>query len=134
MADETYVVLNGIRKTLEDMGDGTYAERVAVVNPDGSGIGGSTADVTLLSAASATGVWVAVPRGRYIPVLSGDPDGATISIDLSLDGSTQSGSYDDIVFTEAGPLPVFGTGTCYMRGTITGGSSPSVTLTLLGGA
>ena len=39
MADETYVVLNGIRKTLEDMGDGTYAERVAVVNPDGSGIG-----------------------------------------------------------------------------------------------
>lgn len=36
MADVTYPVLSGQLKKLEDMGDGTFADRVVIINQDGS--------------------------------------------------------------------------------------------------
>ncbi len=95
---------------------------------------GAIAPVTLLTNASVTGSFVRVEAGRWMPVLSGDPDGATVGLDLSLDGTNAVDSFDDVTFSEAGFLPAFDVGRCFLRGTITGGSSPSVSLSLLGAA
>jgi hypothetical protein len=93
---------------------------------------GAIAPVTLLTSASETGPWVRVVSGKRMPVVSGDPSGATVGLELSLDGENAVDTIDDVTFTAPGILPSFEIGSCYLRGTITGGSSPSVSFVLLG--
>lgn len=71
-----------------DMGDGTFALRMAVANADGSLVGGPASPIALVTSSAATGTWVSVPKGTYTWTAKGTFDGATAKLQYSTDGGT----------------------------------------------
>lgn len=90
MADEIVVVLNGVRKRLRDMGDGTHAE---VMSAAGGGAVALTATIALTANASnALAIRGRLIGGFYIPASF---EGGYIKFNRSLDGTNWSPVKDE---------------------------------------